>query len=193
MVTDSGYAKYAQAGYIKYSNTSCCAPFGEYWDSVNCPNSFCNKELLILDYASNNYQYYEAYNSSNHAIGMFLYQPGVGVTLIGYTDYDPANPSQTHPELYWGQHWKAQYNGESHNWQDDVPGTSSAKASFTSDAYETGSQQWNGIGNPSYTNQNDNPTPSSSTDRSGHSVGPTYYCGGIANSNAFNIWTSGTC
>jgi len=170
----SSTSQYAQSGYNRNRDWTYNEFFAEY-TNPSCNAGFCDK-FLGNTYNGDNYPYYSVYNSSQHDIQMFA----AGNVLMS-TGYDPANPND--PD-HWSSPWHTEYNGETFNGGDDVPGTSSAMASFTSVAYAT--TQWNGSGSPSFTNVNDSPFDNSFPTK-------RYYSFKNSGSSAFNIYTSGTC
>jgi hypothetical protein len=100
--------------------------------------------------------------------------------LIQFTNYNPTNSSQTNGN-WWVGPWGTQFYGETHDYGDDMPGASSAKASFTSVSYQP---------NPSPTGASQ-PEYSSVTTHVG--TGPCFngYHLEDVTPTAFNIWTAG--
>lgn len=174
MVTDTYRTRYAQSGYLKYRSQSNWYLFSEY-TGTECPNGFCQVETTTTTCCGQNIHYYSIYSTKSAAIEMWA-----GSTRIDYTYYDPTNCNCT--DNNWVGPWKQQYNGEAHNSGNDMPGSSTSKASFTSVSYAP--SKWNGSGSPSFSAVSDYPIPSSTRG---------YYCSENAGASAFNIWTAGTC
>ncbi len=179
MVTDHGEQRYAQSGYFRY----CCSDsspwhfFAEYW-GPNCPNgSFCRVVTSSTTDGGDNKDYYQIYTVGsdycNHAVQIWA-----DGTMLECTYYDPTVCCYG---TYWQGPWQEQFQGETWNSGNDVPGSLDYKASFTSVGYAP--NYWSGSGSPSFDDVGDNPAPSA-TQR--------YYCHENAGPSGFNIWVHGT-
>jgi hypothetical protein len=162
---------YAQAGYFKYRSSSGYSWYAENSDP-NCPNGWC-RTLYGSTSSGDNYQYYELYNTSTHAVEMY-----VGGILLQATNYDPQCTNSC--SMYWDTPWTEQFSGETFNSENDLPGSIGYKATFSSLGYA--SSKWNGQGTPSFSGLGSTPSPNSTR---------SYYCHDVPDSSSFNIWTEG--
>src|SRR5579884_467418 len=151
--------------------------FAEYW-GPNCPNgSFCRVVTSSTTDGGDNKDYYQIYTVGsdycNHAVQIWA-----DGTMLECTYYDPTVCCYG---TYWQGPWQEQFQGETWNSGNDVPGSLDYKASFTSVGYAP--NYWSGSGSPSFDDVGDNPAPSA-TQR--------YYCHENAGPSGFNIWVHGT-
>lgn len=173
MILDTNGINYAQSGYTQNGGQGSTYYFSEYSDS-GCSGGACTRYFGATTDGNNN-QFWETYDQGDHSIYMFI-----DGSIVQATPYDPTNSGGAN---YWPGPWSQQYLGENYNVQDDMPGTSGEKATFTSVAYSPTPSNFNG-------NVQDNWQPI---------VNPqlakvtTYWCVDGFNNNAFNIWTQGTC
>jgi len=146
MVTNYWVDKYAQAGYLKYQlpGDDTWHPYSEYSD-VGCQYGYCRTVDFTVPLAQgSNTQYWVVYSSDSHKIEMWYSTLTDGQWYnhrIDWTSFDPTDPNGGH---YWQGPWYEQYAGETRNPGNDVPGSASYKASFTSVAIWPGSTPWNG-------------------------------------------------
>lgn len=111
----------AQAGYIKvYGTDSTPRNFAEYDDDYN---NYGFKYLGGIPPNGSNNFYYDEYDTSSHTEDMV-----VNDTYMLQTSFDPDGD--------WPGPWEPQYLGEVHDAGDEMPGTSSARVSFTNVQYE---------------------------------------------------------
>ncbi len=175
---------YAQAGYTISPSKSLPEIFAEF-TSTSCLGNVCtelyNNGVTTSD--GDNFQYITSYVTTQSKILMDISNSGspLGTNEIASTDYNPMDKGAHSGVNYWPVPWESEYSGENQNLGDDVPGTATKKASFTSVDYSL--------------QMTSSMPPSNLTSITSHSQFPrseSYWCIQDVAANAFNIWTTST-
>lgn len=124
---------YAQAGYTISPGESNPYQYGEFTWTGCTPSGSCTA-LYQQTTDGENYQYFENYNPLDHKMYMYQQDSLGNLVELANTPYDPTNSGNG--SNYWPGPWVSDYMGENLNLGDDIPGTSTKKASFTSIMYE---------------------------------------------------------
>lgn len=105
---------YAQSGYLRTAGQTGSHMFSQYTQCQNC--AFYTKEVGAPPAGSP--QYVENYNFTAGNIGMYVN----GSTLLATTNFDPA--------FVWTGPWVPEWEGETHDNGDDMPGSSTSPTYF---------------------------------------------------------------
>ncbi|MFZ5920830.1 MAG: hypothetical protein ACOYY3_07245 [Chloroflexota bacterium] len=113
MMAGGGNCEYAQSGYGRHQGQSTVYFFAQY--SKNCSTPVTHKETSV---ASGTHTYRAAYNFSTGKISMY-----VDTTLLLTTNFDAG--------INWTPGWVPQWEGETHDPGDDVPGSQTSRVYFS--------------------------------------------------------------
>jgi len=113
MMAGGGSGQYAQVGYGRHQGQSSVYYFAQY--KKNASTAAVHKETTV---ASGTHNYNVIYNFSNGHLYMY-----VDTTKILESNFDPA--------VSWTPGWQPQWEGETHDPGDDIPGSSSSPVYFS--------------------------------------------------------------
>lgn len=120
MLVGSDYCGYAQTGYVRLRGDSTVQYFTEY--RRDCPSSYVRKRNWGS--ASGTQNYWVTYRRDTGKVAM-----GKGSSTLDTTSFAI--------DGVWPSPWTSQWSGEVHDYGDDMPGTSSSPAYFSSMQWQT--------------------------------------------------------
>jgi hypothetical protein len=123
MIANNARTGYAQAGYVKMYGNSQSYTFSEYDQDLNNPPSFTRK---VFSAASGSPLYKVLYSKATGKLSMYS-----DSTYLDVTNFDPT--------IAWGpaSTWNPQYEGETHDNGDDIPGTMGSQVYFQNMSIKT--------------------------------------------------------
>jgi hypothetical protein len=115
----AGNGGYAQSGYGRHAGQSTVYIFSQYSKCDAC--GFVSKEYSTPSGTVNYTQLYD------FSAGQIVMQ--AGGTSLARTNFDPA--------VWWSAPWVPEWEGEAHQYGDDMPGTSTSRTSFSNMTIKT--------------------------------------------------------
>lgn len=115
MLAGGGSAQFAQIGFVRSGNSPTESLFTEY--EKNASTNAVFKSIPGFNYGTA-HGYEVHYSFSANQINMIK-----GGNVMDSTNFNP--------KAAWGSPWTGQFNGETHDRQDDIPGTPANKTDFS--------------------------------------------------------------
>lgn len=178
MIVDSKLNNYAQSGWLMAHSDSTPTIFSEY-KYTGCPNGFC-RSLSFQTTGGQTIQYWQSFETfRNREMWM-----GYSSYILDYPPYDPTDSNSG--ANYWPGPWYHEYFGETKNYQNDMPGTSTNPTSFTFIGYQP-TVNTTGARPPAYYGIT---THYGSSDKKS---GTSQWCVVRTSGTSFNLYTASSC